>query len=127
MAQFLGLDAKKGLLLYRISYIILVRELRKTNPQEQSMNYVAIKQTGSRRKLLSKASGTEYTYWEVKDEKGGLYANITDETVKEEDFTAEEFATVMAYALSNDLPTSSLGGMTPLQYKEAKALMDAAK
>lgn len=85
--------------------------------------YKAIEKTGYKKTTLI-GHGTEYKYWAVED-KSGMYANITDEIVADEAFTAEEFATVLAYALNKKLPTSAMGGMTTEQYESAKAHMQA--
>lgn len=83
--------------------------------------YQAIEKTWTKRTALS-GPGVQEKYWEVSNEQG-LYANITESTVEEEDFTAEEFATVLVYALNNGLPTSLNGGITPEQYAEYAAMM----
>ena len=88
------------------------------------MKYNAKARMGARRNSLL-GPRIEYVYWAVENERGESYANITDEIVEGEEYSAQEFAEVLAYALSEGLPVSESGGLTPAQFHYARDHMNA--
>lgn len=68
-----------------------------------------------------------HEYWDIRDENGELYARISEEALADDECTGEDFARVLAYALTHNLPVSQLGGMTIDQYEAARQHMEQAK